>query len=188
MDVQIRMTADEFLALPETNRPTELIDGDVYRMSSPTPDHQDVVYDTATLVKQLTKGKGGRTFVAPLDVYFDDINVFQPDVMWVAPDSQCEILPKYLRGAPDLIAEVLSPGNKDYDEDVKLTAYAKAGVPEYVVIDAWKKQLRLYSQPMNGEYGALQKFNANDRVTFAGVPEITLVVGDLFTGSPDETL
>jgi len=64
-----------------------------------------------------------------------------------------------------LIAEVLSPGNKDYDEDVKLTAYAKAGVPEYVVIDAWKKQLRLYSLPMNGEYGALKKFNANDHVT-----------------------
>jgi Uma2 family endonuclease len=83
---------------------------------------------------------------------------------------------------------VLSPSNRDYDESIKLTAYAKAGVAEYVVIDAWKKQLRLYSQPMEGEYGALKKFNVDDMVTFTCLPDLSLTVGDLFAGSPDESL
>lgn len=87
-----------------------------------------------------------------------------------------------------LIAEVLATQNSDYDESIKLTAYAKAGVPEYIVIDAWKKQLRLYSQPMEGEYRQLKKFNAGDTTRFAAAPEIELAVGDLFMGSPDETL
>jgi Uma2 family endonuclease len=70
-------------------------------------------------------------------------------------------------GVPDLIAEVLSPGSKDYDEDVKLTAYANAGVPEYVVIDPAVRQLRLYRLEKLGQYAEPLTFKAGDRVTFA---------------------
>ncbi len=68
---------------------------------------------------------------------------------------------------PDLIAEILSPSSRDYDEDVKLNAYAKAGVPEYVVIDSEERQLRLYTLQAPGQYGEPRAFNEGDMVTFA---------------------
>jgi Uma2 family endonuclease len=163
MTVETRMTAAEFLALPETNRPTELIDGELYRMASPTPTHQDAVFNAATLIKQLTKAKGGRTFIAPLDVYFDELNVPQPDVMWVAPDSpNCVILEKHLRGAPDLIVEVLSPGSVKNDRKIKFRLYEKHGVREYWMVDLSEQLIEVW-QLQSGKFMLLDVYGVGEK-------------------------
>ena len=172
--------------VPDDDNRYEIIDGVLYRSDLPSTYHQWIV---GQLLEYLAfPSKPNHHGIHNVGVILSNWNIIVPDFVLVKTQNATVIVDKRIRGVPDLIAEVLSPGNKDYDEDVKLTAYAQAGVPEYVVIDAWKKQLRLYSQPMEGEYGALKKFNADDVVTFVCVPDLSLLVGDLFAGSPDETL
>lgn len=133
---RIRMTAAEFLQLPETNRPHELLDGEEMMRPPPIPDHQDVVVDVVVLLKQIAKAIGGKVYVAPVGVYLDEYNIPEPDVLWIAPKSQCSVEAKYLRGAPDLIVEVLlSPGTARVDRGYKFQLYERYGVREYCLVD-----------------------------------------------------
>jgi Uma2 family endonuclease len=81
MAVQTRMTAAEFLALPETNLPMALIDGEVIMSPSPTAPHQFALFHVAKLIDRLIPN--GRVVIAPMDVHLDE-NVVRPDVMWIA--------------------------------------------------------------------------------------------------------
>ena len=64
--------------------------------------------------------------------------------MWVAEDSQCVILDKHLRGAPDLIVEVLSPGTIRRDRKVKFRLYQQYGVREYWLVDLAEKLVEVW--------------------------------------------
>ncbi len=81
-----RMTAREFSQLPESNQPTELIYGEV--VVSPAPDdvHQKISYRVTLFLSQAVPD--GEIRYAPIDVYLDDENVFQPDVMWVSAANE----------------------------------------------------------------------------------------------------
>ena len=68
-----------------------------------------------------------------MDVYLNDSNVVQPDVLWVATDSEACVLVdnKYWKGAPDVIVEVLSFSTANRDYRVKYDLYEKHGVRAY---------------------------------------------------------
>jgi Uma2 family endonuclease len=70
---------------------------------------------------------------------------------------------------------------------VKLEAYARAGLPEYAVIDPAERQLRLY-RLADGAYGPPLVFDESAALAFACLPDIRFTVGGLFAGSPDTTL
>jgi Uma2 family endonuclease len=133
---KIQMTAAEFLALPETNQPTQLIDGEIIVSPSPIPVHQDLILQAAPYLKTLIPD--GRVMIFPIDVYLDAVNVVQPDILWVSANSKCTIGQKYLSGPPDLIIEVLSPGTAREDRTVKFLLYEKFGVREYWIVDPAK--------------------------------------------------
>ncbi len=186
---QGQWTYADWERLPDDDNRYEIIDGVLYMSTSPSLYHQWIVQQFYEYVGIPAKQKQlGYMFLAPVGLIMTGVTPAQPDAVFIAAANTGIMADKRIRGVPDLIAEVLSPSNKGYDEGVKLGAYATAGVPEYVVVDAWKKQLRLYSQPTGGEYSALKKFNADDTVTFACLPEIILRVGQLFSGAPDESL
>ena len=184
--LQGQWTYADWEQLSNDDKRYEIIDGVLYCSDVPSIFHQSIVGQLIQYLALPAKLDGFG--LHNVGVILSNRSVLIPDFALVKAENAAIMVDKRIRGMPDLIAEVLSPGNKDYDEDVKLIAYAKSGVSEYVVIDAWKKQLRLYSQPTAGEYGALKKSNADDSVTFACVPGLSLVVGDLFAGSPDETM
>ncbi len=110
MTVQTRkMTAGEFLALPVSNLPHELIHGEEIMSLSPTANHQRVSGRLFKLIGSLIPG--GEVFYAPVGVYLDDENVVQPDILWIGDNSACTwVEGKHLRGAPDLTVEIVSPG------------------------------------------------------------------------------
>jgi Uma2 family endonuclease len=157
-----RMTAQEFFELPETNTPMELIEGELIVSPSPVPVHQRIVGKTYTLVSSLIPN--GEVFFAPIDVYFDDNNIPQPDVVWVAAESKCEIGDKRLIGAPDLIVEVFSPGTHLTDKRKKFRLYQKYGVREYWMIDPVEQYIEVWQH--DGErFLLLDVFEAGE--TFA---------------------
>jgi Uma2 family endonuclease len=128
-----RMSATEFFALPEMNTPTELIDGELIMAPSPVPKHQGISAETYVVLRGLIPN--GKLFYAPIDVYLDEGNVVQPDILWVAEGGQCQITDKRLVGAPDLIVEILSPGTTRRDRREKYELYERFGVREYWMID-----------------------------------------------------
>ena len=93
--VRERITIEEFLQLPETNTPSELIQGELIVSPAPIHAHQRIVGKFFLYLTQLT-GKstlGGEVVVSPSDVHLDNENVVQPDVFWVSgADSRCRSL------------------------------------------------------------------------------------------------
>jgi Uma2 family endonuclease len=156
-----KMTAAQYLELPETNLPTELINGEVFRMPAPQLNHRDVVLQTALFLKQrITTGK---VYVAPVDVYLDELNVVQPDVLWIAPDNnRCvSIDGKFLRGAPDLVIEVFSPGTARRDKRDKFRLYQKYGVREYWMIDPVEQFIEVW-QLVEGKFVPLDVYGPGE--------------------------
>lgn len=186
---QGQWTYADWEALPDDGNRYEIIEGALYMSTSPSYFHQWILQQLYAHVglPALTQ-KLGYASIAPIGVLMPRCDPVQPDFVFVRASRASIIYDRRIRGVSDLIVEVLSPGNKDYDEDVKLTAYANAGVPEYGVIDPAAKQLRLYSLNQPGEYALAKSFAAEDTVTFDCLQGITFVLNDLFAGSPDTTL
>lgn len=162
---QIRMTAEEFAKLPETNTPTELIHGEVIVAPSPTYGHQVL---SRSLEKYLdTVSNDGLLLHAPMDVHLDEENVVQPDIFWISgPESACQPgKDNYLHGAPDLVIEIVSPGSKRRDGVEKFLLYEQSGSLEYWVVDSETKQVQVWTRDGNqfinyGTFGADSGFTS----------------------------
>jgi Uma2 family endonuclease len=130
----------------------ELINGAAYvrEPPSPSPSHQVVVGEIHRQVANALKGKPCRVFVAPFDIRLprsteedDQVDtVVQPD-LFITCDLQ-KIDARGMRGAPEWIAEVLSPGTVRHDRKVKLPVYERAGVREVWFVDLIKRTLAVY--------------------------------------------
>jgi Uma2 family endonuclease len=139
---QIRMTASEFFQLPETTQPIELIDGELIMSPAPVPPHQRASRRLIVLLDAIIPD--GELFYAPIDVYLDDENVVQPDILWIAKDSHCKTGEKRLEGPPDLVIEVFSPGTARRDKVTKFRLYERHGVREYWMVDPQERYIEVH--------------------------------------------
>ena len=85
----------------------------------------------------------GLVFTAPLDVHFDNKNVFQPDLLFVS-NERSHIVKDFVYGAPDLVVEIMSQGSKKLDTKDKIVVYGKYHVREYWLIDPDKKTVQVF--------------------------------------------
>ena len=138
----------------------EIIDGVAYIREPPSPSfgHQNLVVELSRQIANSLHGSSRRVCIAPLDVRLpkntDDEDgqidtVVQPDVFIVC-DSQ-KLDEHGVRGAPDWLAEVLSPSTARYDRTTKLSAYERAGVPEVWLVDPTTRTVTIY-QMAAGRY------------------------------------
>lgn len=129
----------DYEALPDQPR-CELIYGRFYLSPSPTPWHQVVTGVLLERLRRIARSAGGRAFVAPLDVHLVDHSVVQPDLIYISAE-RLSIIQDWIRGVPDLLVEVLSPGTARNDRGEKLRLYAESGVLEYWIIDPLERQI-----------------------------------------------
>jgi Uma2 family endonuclease len=121
--------------LPESNSPTELWDGEIVMSPAPTPSHQDIVLNFASLLRSFVRARNrGRVFVSPIDVVLSQRRAVQPDVIYIST-SRLHIIQDVIRGVPDLVAEVVSEGSWRRDRVEKKGLYEQFGVAEYWIID-----------------------------------------------------
>ena len=124
----------------------ELVAGIPYMMSAPSIMHQRVVGKIFNQISNYLAGKSCEAFVAPVDVRLnpdeaDDI-VVQPDILVVCDKNKIE--KQAIKGAPDLVIEVVSPATKNYDSMLKLSYYMRAGVRECWLIDTERFYVRVF--------------------------------------------
>jgi Uma2 family endonuclease len=159
----------------------ELIDGTAYVREPPSPSftHQAIVLELGRQAANALKGKPCRACVAPLDVRLpksaeadDQVDtVVQPDVFIVC-DLQ-KIDARGMRGAPDWIAEVLSPGTTRHDKVVKLRVYERAGVREVWFIDPIERILIIHRLEA-GHYGRATPLELKGQTPLTAVPGVTI--------------
>jgi len=129
---KLQFTYDDYRQLPDDGKRYEIIDGELYMSTSPTSNHQRISGNFfGMLFIYLRSHPIGEVFQAPLEVFFSNTNIAQPDVLFISKERRDIIKPTQIRGAPDLIIEVLSPSTEKRDRTVKLKMYAKFGVQEY---------------------------------------------------------
>ncbi|MBK9746735.1 MAG: Uma2 family endonuclease [Chloroflexi bacterium] len=157
-----RITAAEYFKLPETNTPIELINGVIIVSPTPFTTHQFVIANVYDLLKSLKLG--GRIIFAPVELYLDEENVPQPDLIWIAQDRLSIIEPKHVRGASDLVLEVLSPSTAKRDKSEKFYLYEKYGVREYWIADPVAEYLEVWTL-VEGAFKYIGAYGAGD--TFA---------------------
>lgn len=143
MVTETKISLAQFLALPETNQITELIDGEVV-VTPPKDEHQATTGSTYFGLRQLVKS--GTFRIAPTGLHLDDQNFVEPDIFWVEDGNRvCQLGDDgYWHGAPDLIIEILSPSTARRDRDDKFRLYQKSCVREYWLIEPLAEFVEIY--------------------------------------------
>lgn len=137
-----KWTVKDYLMLGEMNTPCQLIKGELIMSPSPSPYHQRI--SRILFNKLFNASISGEVFYAPIDLYIDNKNVFQPDLIYISAERDSIITSRGIEGTPDLIVEILSPSNIFTDRNQKKTAYQKIGVQEYWIVDPANKTLEIY--------------------------------------------
>lgn len=160
-------TIEDIYALPEGQR-AELIDGQMYMMATPSRIHQEIVgaiYRKIADYLDIKKGKC-KVYVAPFAIFLnaDNKNYVEPDISLVCDRDKLD--DKGCKGAPDWVAEIVSPASQHMDYMTKLFKYRTAGVREYWIIDKGKNRILVY----NFEQDTMQDYTFSDIVK-AGIYE-----------------
>ena len=140
---EVKFTYGDYQLLPEEKR-CELIEGEFHMTPAPFPEHQSIVNMLAyELTRQLQDPGHGRVYPAPIDVVLSNEDVVQPDVPFIARDRLGIVEKKCIRGAPDLVIEILSPSTTDRDRVIKRKLYDKFGAREFWIVDPEAKSVEV---------------------------------------------
>ncbi|SEJ65783.1 Endonuclease, Uma2 family (restriction endonuclease fold) [Cyclobacterium xiamenense] len=154
----------------------ELIKGNVFKKAATAPNriHQRLTGDLHKELNMFLKGKTCQAYIAPFDVRLpvqskkDDkiYTVVQPDICVVCDLDKLD--DRGCIGAPDLVVEVLSPGNKQLELQHKYEVYEESGVKEYWLMDAAGQTLLIYTL-IQGKYHSSRLMTSGDRARSSAV-------------------
>lgn len=141
------MTTEEYLKTPESMLPTELIYGALRVADSPMPRHQAALADFfLALAPHVREHLLGHIWLSPLDVILDAPRALsvQPDLFFISNERN-HILMDRVRGAPDMVLEVLSPNPRIGMLDERITWFAEYGVHECWLLHQFERRLEVLS-------------------------------------------
>jgi Uma2 family endonuclease len=175
----VRFTYSDYLQLPEDNR-YEILDGEIYVVPAPNIRHQRLSKRiVGFLIRQIEETGHGEILPAPCDVVFSDENVVQPDILFVRKERLGIIGEANIREAPDLVVEILSPGTRGRDLEIKRKLYARFGVQEYWIVDPEAATVEVLVWSDMG-YASAGVYCSRDRLLSPLLPELNLPVAEIF--------
>jgi len=177
---RVKLTYADYLIAPDDAR-YELLDGELIMAPAPNIPHQDSLFDLGVELKLLMRStRMGRVFIAPVDVVLSDTDVVQPDLVFVSSERSDIITVRNIRGAPDLVVEILSPSTAERDRIFKRALYARHGVKEYWMVDT---ELRLIRQLLldGDEFRLAGVFGMGDTLVSPTLNDYALNVSDAFS-------
>jgi Uma2 family endonuclease len=141
----LKLTYEDYLSMPDDGRRHELVDGEHYMTPSPSSRHQGVLgYLHLGIGSFLRKNNVGKLYLAPLDVILSQFDVVQPDLLFISTARLGILSDGYVRGAPDLVVEILSPSSMRHDAIRKRHLYEKFGVGEFWLIDPERDEIEVF--------------------------------------------
>ena len=146
MVTALKLTIHQLEALPDDNNRYELIDGELIVSKAPGIPHQLSLGQLFYRLTSYLMGNPIGLLIFGTGVVFDDYNGVIPDLVFVSSERQHIITERGLIDAPDLIVEVVSPGetNSERDRQLKRQLYSRRGVREYWVVDPQLKTIEVY--------------------------------------------
>ncbi len=133
-----------FNSLPEGTL-CQLINNNLVMSPSPLDIHQVILMEIfLQLHAHLKQNKAGVLRIAPYDVHFSKCNILQPDIIFIANNNLYKIEKTGLKGAPDLVIEILSPSTSRFDMEDKKSIYEQFEVKEYFIVEPDSKNVYTY--------------------------------------------
>ncbi len=171
----------------------ELIRGKIFKMSpAPTIIHQKIAGNIYVALDNFLKTKKCSVFIAPVDVRLkgkpfrkkklrdDEITtVVQPDIIVVCDEEKLKDN-RYVDGAPELVIEILSPGNTKTETKYKLDLYEENGVEEFWMVYPEFKQIHVFHLNDKEEYGKPVIFEAGEKIASVAVKGLIVNTNDIF--------
>ena len=161
----------------------EILRGKIFKMSpAPAISHQSISFNLSGLFFMYFHNKPCKAFASPFDVVLKNKDgkedtVVQPDLCVVCdPEKLAD--GKRCQGAPDLIIEILSPGNSKKELKNKYELYQEAGVREYWLVHPQDEYV-IINVLENNQYRALPPF-VDKEVTSVIFPDLSLQTEDIF--------
>ncbi len=155
---------------------------------SPAPKrvHQEVSAFISNKVFNFLEGKNCKVYVAPFDVRLTKKNkkdelittVVQPDICIICDLEKLD--DKGCIGAPDIIVEILSPGNNKKELKYKYEVYEENGVKEYWIIHPEQKTFMAYILNGKGKYEPTKLKTMGDKITTPVLPGFILDLDKAF--------
>ena len=183
-----RLTYEDWLRLPATNQPHEILDGVIRMTPAPASDHQWIAGNLHDALRHLAhSGRLGVVLSAPVDVVIrkDPLRTRQPDVLFLSSErtgirGRRELREQpVIEAAPDLTVEVLSPGETRPDVLAKLEDYRAIGVRECWLVSPEAETVEvLRLGPAGWERDGLH--GRGDKVRSVVLPELHLPVDHVF--------
>jgi len=166
----------------------ELFKGKVYKLSAPNTKHQEVSRNFVVSFSNQLKNKTCKVFNAPFDVRLLVKNrkkdnevktVVQPDICVICDESKLD--EKGCCGAPDLIIEILSPGNSRKEVRLKYELYEEAGIKEYWIVQPVEENISIFILNNDGKYNGATMYTSGDSIKSEAIPGLTVKVNDIFS-------
>lgn len=166
----------------------EILKGKIFSMSpAPSRMHQVVARKLFRKFDRFFELKPCGLYFAPFDVRLinhkkstpnnEIFTVVQPDICVICDESKLD--DKGCIGSPDLIIEILSPGNSKKEMNLKFDLYEENGVREYWIVEPFQKSVLIYVL-QNDKYVGLKPFTEDEKIKSFIFPELIFDVNDIF--------
>jgi len=167
----------------------ELIRGRIFPMAGPARLHQKISREICHLFYLYFKGKTCEFYNAPFDVRLynrnksvkrnkDVYTVVQPDICIICDQNKLDA--KGCLGAPDLMVEILSPGNSTREMRIKKNLYEESGVREYWIVDPEHETIFQFHLMDNGVFSPATIYTNDETLTSAAFPDFKLEIKEIF--------
>ena len=166
----------------------ELFKGKVFKMAGPNTRHQTVSGKLFLRIGAYLEKKPCKVFSAPFDIRLPVKNrkrdneittVVQPDLCIVCDPEKID--ERGICGAPDLVIEILSPGNSSKEVRLKFELYEEAGVRDYWIINPVEENFVIYQLDEAGRFGGGRMYASGDIIQARAVPGLRVYVSDIFS-------
>ena len=174
----------------DDDRRYEIIDGEVFDMTSPSLLHQSISGELSRQMANYFEDKPCKVFAAPLDVLLakntsrsnEVFTVVQPDIMVVCDPKKLE--ERGIVGAPDLVVEIISPSTSSKDNIIKRRIYEQAGVKEFWLISPVERLIRVNKLGKDGLFEREEIYDDTAQIEIAQFAGLSIDCRRLFPPLP----
>ena len=176
-----KLTYDQYIAAPEIKARYDILDGEMVMAPAPTFKHRIVLQRIFLPVYSfVTQQRLGVVVFAPLDVIIqtEPLRTRQPDLLYVSNENR-HIIGDMVHGGPDLVIEILPPGNSRKEIESKLADYASVDVKECWLASPEAGTIEVLTLDY-GEWKRVALYGFGDNLESEVLPSLELPVSEIF--------